>query len=212
MNEERIISSEELDIPERLKEYLMRTIELRTVGGILANTREDLQKKWSLTNPQIDAIFNAINKIKVEYVKEELSFEEIKTSSPRIDEIIKRVAEHFKIPESSATSKVMSKGAQMVLTVLFEDNESIDKAAIEEMERRKASMDEQVEKLAQKQVEYDKIFRAVDEQKTELEKKKEMFEEVRAEFEKFETAEARDRVRMLEIYNNIIWGENKNVD
>lgn len=206
------MSINDLEIPDYLKVYLTRSCGVLTVESIANKTREELLKKYSFTEPQADTLLRAIGKTKLDHAKEEIAPPDLPKGNPRMDEIIKRVSERFNVPESSARSKVMSKGAQMVLTVLFEDSESIDAAAQEEMARRKSALDKQAENLADMQIEIEENTKALDERQAEFEKKKKEFDEIREEFEKAETAEARDRIRLLEVYNNIVGGDNKRID
>lgn len=206
------IGISELEIPEHLKTYITQYCGFLTVGSIAGKTREELAKSWSLTEPQIDAIFNAIEKIQVDRAKSGWISSADRQENPKIQEIIKMVAERFKISEASARSKVMSKGAQMVLTVLFENSGSIDSAAVAEMEQRKVSLNALAEDLARDKVELDIEIRKFDEQKEKIEQEKKEFYDLREQLQKAETAEARDRIRLLDVYNSIVGGINKTID
>lgn len=120
-----------------------------------------------------------------------------------MEEIIKKVSEKFKISEQSARTKVMSKGAQMVMSVFLEDNGEIIDTILQEIEAKKKELIE-IEKTITKKKEN------IEKEENKLDQEKKEFEEIKNCFVKAETPEARDKILLLELYNNIVFKQGIN--
>lgn len=115
MDEKNIISVDELEIMEWMKTYLKRC-GLLTVELIVSIPRDDLEKKYKLNKDQINALYIAIDNVTSTSNISKIG----QWKNERVDRIVQMVAERYKLTESSARAKVMSKSSQMVLTAILE--------------------------------------------------------------------------------------------
>lgn len=80
------------------------------------------------------------------------------------------------------------------------------------MELRENALTELENEIAKKNAECNRVKKEIEEEKLILEQRKKEFDELRAQFDNAETAEARDRIRLLDVYNSVVGGENKSID
>lgn len=116
--------------------------------------------------------------------------------------LVQRLVERFKLTEDVAMKKLDMKAVQMVLDVLGDEKDCLLNESADFIENEKNRLNGIREELDSERAKLDEERKRIEEEKADLKKAKELIENT-------ETAECRDRIRMLYVYNTMLL-KNKN--
>lgn len=118
--------------------------------------------------------------------------------------LIQRYQERFGVTQAAATSSINSNGVQRVLTILAEEQGLLSKVVSDEIERKTREAQSLMTQAQEREATAREKIKEADWTREELyeqlQKSKSMYESLQS----VETVEAKDRVRLLQIYKDTV--------